>query len=105
MEARDLMTQTKIVRPLRNGQITIPIEFRREMGWTEETALQVTLDGKELRIKLLSPAEPGDNRQWLRELYEYFAPARQEAIERGYTDEEINEWIDEAVREVRARRG
>jgi len=39
---------------------------------------------------------------WLKELYDYFAPVRQEAEERGYTDEEINQWIDEALAEVRA---
>ena len=42
--------------------------------------------------------------EYLRELYELFAPVRQEAIDKGYTEEEINEWIDEAIREVRAER-
>ena len=31
---------TRIVRPLRGGQITIPAEFRRELGITEESVLQ-----------------------------------------------------------------
>ncbi|MGH2534244.1 MAG: AbrB/MazE/SpoVT family DNA-binding domain-containing protein [Thermomicrobiales bacterium] len=99
------MARTKMVRQLRSGQITIPIEFRRELGLTENSILEVTLDGRELHIKPLLSEDRGDNRHWLRELYEYFAPVRAEAIEKGYTEEEINEWIDEAVREVRANRG
>jgi hypothetical protein len=43
-----------------------------------------------------------DNSDWFERLYERFAPARSEAIERGYTEDEINQWIDEAVAEVRA---
>ena len=34
---------SRIVRPLRGGQITIPAEFRKELGITEESVLQVTL--------------------------------------------------------------
>lgn len=41
---------------------------------------------------------------WLKELYDYFAPARREALERGYTEEEINLAIDEAVTAVRGTR-
>jgi hypothetical protein len=48
--------------------------------------------------------EPGDRMDWFRKLYDYFAPVREEAVAKGYTDEEINEWIDQAVREVRAER-
>ena len=37
----------------------------------------------------------GDTSDWFERLYEHFAPMRQEAIERGYTEDEINGWIDE----------
>lgn len=40
---------------------------------------------------------------WLRELYDYFAPVRAEAIEKGYTEEEINSAIDAALQAVRVR--
>lgn len=40
---------------------------------------------------------------WFRELYGYFASARQEILECGYTEEEINDAIDEAVAAVRER--
>lgn len=92
---------TKIIRPLRSGQITIPVEFRKELGITQESLLQVSLEGQELRIRPVEVRETSQGSPWLRELYEYFAPVRQEAIERGYTEEEINEAIDEAIRAVR----
>ncbi len=40
---------TKIVRQLRSGQITIPVEFRRELGIEGEGMLQMTLKDGELR--------------------------------------------------------
>jgi hypothetical protein len=39
---------------------------------------------------------------WLKELYDYFAPVRQEAITKGYTEAQINDTIDQAVAAVRA---
>lgn len=38
---------------------------------------------------------------WLKDLYNYFAPARREIQERGYTEDEIDSAIDEAVAAVR----
>lgn len=38
---------------------------------------------------------------WFQRLYERFAPARAEAEQKHYTDEEINAAIDEAVAAVR----
>ena len=40
---------------------------------------------------------------WLAESYQRFAPIRQEAVEAGYTEEEINNAIDQAVAAVRAK--
>ncbi len=95
---------TKLVRPLRSGQITIPIAFRKQLGIGADTLLQLTLDEGELRLKPVQVADEPKGSPWLRELYDYFAPARQEAIDKGYTEEEINGWIDEAVAAVRAER-
>jgi bifunctional DNA-binding transcriptional regulator/antitoxin component of YhaV-PrlF toxin-antitoxin module len=96
------MAQTKIVRQLRHGQITIPIEFRRELGLSEDRILQMTLTEGELRLNPVVIGKQVADPEWLRKLYEYFAPARAEAIEKGYTEEEINEAIDAAVAAVRA---
>jgi len=96
------MATTKTIRQLRNGQITIPIEFRRKLDLTDDSVLQITLDGEELRLKRLVPTEQDDNRDWLRELYDYFAPVREEILAAGYSEEEVNADIDAALREVRA---
>ena len=95
---------SRLVRPLRSGQITIPAEFRKKLGIGEDTMLQMTLDGGELRLKPVRVAEAVAGSPWLRELYDYFAPVRQEAIDKGYTEEEINADIDAAVKASRAAR-
>lgn len=94
---------TRTVRPLRNGQITIPIDFRRELGISDDSLLQVTLEGDELRIVKLRAAPAAAGSPWLAELYERFAPVRQEAIDSGYTEEEISEAIDQAVAGARLK--
>ncbi|MGI8690719.1 MAG: AbrB/MazE/SpoVT family DNA-binding domain-containing protein [Thermomicrobiales bacterium] len=94
--------KTKIVRQLRSGQVTIPVEFRRALGIEEKGMLQMTLADGELRIKPLHVREAGTGSPWLKALYDYFAPVREEAIAKGYTEEEINAAIDEAVRASRA---
>ena len=95
---------TRIVRQRGRGQITIPAEFRRELGIEPETMLAISVEGNELRIKPLHLTERTEGSPWFRELYELFAPVRQEAIDKGYTDEEINAWIDEALHASRAER-
>jgi AbrB family looped-hinge helix DNA binding protein len=92
--------RTRIVRPLRSGQITIPAEFRRRLGISEESLLRVTLEDGELRILPVRAAERGPGSPWLRELYALFEPVRREAGR--YDEDEINEAIDAAVRSVRA---
>jgi hypothetical protein len=57
--------------------------------------------GNELRIKPVQVSEKAEGSPWLKELYDYFAPARKEAAK--YTEEEINADIDRAVREVRKK--
>lgn len=90
---------SRIVRPLRNGQITIPIEFRRKLGITEDSLLKVVLEGDELRIKPVRAEEQPKGSPWLKELYELFAPVHAEAAK--YSEEEINAAIDEAIAAVR----
>ena len=93
---------TKLVRPLRGGQITIPAEFRRRLGINGETMLRVTLCDDELRIKPVRVTDEQKGSPWLRELYEYFAPVREEIRARGISEEELFADIDAAVAEVRA---
>jgi bifunctional DNA-binding transcriptional regulator/antitoxin component of YhaV-PrlF toxin-antitoxin module len=93
---------TKIVRPLRGGQVTIPAAFRKELGIDAETMLRMTLVDGELRIKPIQVTEAPKGSPWLRELYEYFAPVREEILRRGISEEEVNADIDAAIAEVRA---
>jgi AbrB family looped-hinge helix DNA binding protein len=96
----------KIIRVLRGGQVTLPIEFRRRLGIEDGSMVTMaqTQDGALIvrPLKVLTAETEGS--PWLRELYERFAPVRQEILEKGYTEEEINRWIDEAVAEVRRER-
>jgi bifunctional DNA-binding transcriptional regulator/antitoxin component of YhaV-PrlF toxin-antitoxin module len=98
-----MATLKKIVKSTRNGQITIPIEFRKQLDNEGEALWQVTLENHELKVAPVRAVEAG-NADWYERLYERFAPARAEAIEQGYSDEEINGWIDEAVSAVRSKR-
>jgi AbrB family looped-hinge helix DNA binding protein len=96
---------TRMVRQLRGGQITIPADFRRALGIEQNTVLRMTLEGGELHIRPLQEVETARNTEWFRRLYDAFAPARQEAEQKHYTEEEINTAIDQAVAEVRRRHG
>lgn len=73
---------SKIVRPLRSGQITIPAEFRKRLGIQENTLLRLTLAGDEIHLKAVRAAETAAGSPWLRELYDRFAPVRREALAR-----------------------
>ena len=61
--------------------------------------MQMTLEGGELRIKKVQVSETAATAPWLKELYDRFAPVREEA--KGYSEAEINEAIDAAVTAVR----
>lgn len=94
---------TKIVRPLRNGQITIPADFREKLGIDGDTLLQIRLIEGELRIKPVQISDKPQGSPWLKELYDYFAPVRQEIKEKGYTEKQVNIAIDAAVKAVRKK--
>jgi hypothetical protein len=84
--------------------MTIPAEFRRELGVDDETMLRVTLlDG----TMMVTPVRVDESRKgspWLRELYEYFAPVREEILAQGISEEELFADIDAAIAEVRAEK-
>ena len=95
------LIRSKVVRQLRGGQTTIPADFRKELGIHEETLLEVILEGRELRIRPLEVASSSSG-DWFRQLYELFAPVREEAAAR-YAEEEVDRFIDEAVQAVPRR--
>ena len=96
--ARDGST-TRIVKPLRSGQITIPAEFRERLGITADSVLQMSLTEGELRIRPLEVTRRAAGSPWLKELYDLFAPVREEA--KQFSDAEVDAAIDSAVRAVR----
>src|SRR3990170_3070592 len=93
---------TRIVRPLRGGQITIPAEFRKRLGLGPDDLLKLTLVEGELRIKPVRVAETGEGSPWLKELYDLFAPVREEA--KDVSEQEIDAAIDQALAAVRRKR-
>lgn len=93
---------TKVVRPLRNGQITIPAEFRQKLEIDEHTLLQIVLVSGELHIRPVRIANRQAGSLWAKELYDMFAPVRKEASK--YKEEEIDKDIETAVRAVRKKR-
>ena len=91
------LTPTRIVRPLRRGQLTIPAEFRRRLGIDDDTLLQLTLHEDKIEIVPVVTA-PAVGKCWAKELYEMFAPVRADA--QAMNEAEIDSLIDE----VRAQR-
>lgn len=85
-----------LVRPSKGGRITIPIELREQLGIDEDTVLELSVNGNELRLRPVR-AQPGSD--WLKELYDELAPIRDGM--RDLSEDEVNALIDEAVAEVR----
>ena len=96
---------TKIIRPLRGGQGTIPADYREKLGINVDTLLQISLIQGELRIKPVKAVDIVGGSPWIKELYELFEPVRKEAIEKDYTEEKINTAIEKAVVAIRTKHG
>ena len=97
------MTLSKVIRPLRGGQITIPAEFRAKLDIDERTLLQIDLVGQELHIRPVHVTKAAAGSGWARELYDLFAPVRKETAH--HSEKEIDADINRAVAAVRRRRG
>lgn len=94
---------SKIIKPLRSGQITIPADFREKLGIDSSTFLRINLIQGELRIKPVQVSEKVKGSVWLKELYDYFAPVRAEIKHQGLSGKEINDTIDQAIKAVRKK--
>ncbi|MDE3076117.1 MAG: AbrB/MazE/SpoVT family DNA-binding domain-containing protein [Chloroflexota bacterium] len=90
---------SRLVRPLRGGQITIPADFRERLGIGVDSLLRLTLSEGELRIRPVQVTQRAAGSPWLKDLYDAFAPVREEARRCGET--EIDRAIGEAVEAVR----
>ena len=94
----------RVVRATPSGHVAIPDEFRAALGIDPETPLLLTLKDGALHLQPVLRGGDGVGSPWLRQLYDYFEPWRREAEEKGYTDEQINGWSDEALAEYRRER-
>jgi AbrB family looped-hinge helix DNA binding protein len=92
----------KLVKQLRHGQITIPKEFREALGLEETDMLSISLGDGKLEVEPVRVEPKVKGSPWAKELYDLYAPVRTGL--KDIPEEEINEAIDEAVREVRARK-
>jgi transcriptional pleiotropic regulator of transition state genes len=56
----------KVVKVTSKGQVTIPVEVREALGIDEDTHLEVSEHGDEIRMRKLVPARPlgGDDPIW-----------------------------------------
>lgn len=90
----------KTVHVLRGGQVTIPIEFRRELGIEDASLVEFTLANGQLSMRPMETKPKGS--EWLRDVYEAFAPVRREIREKGMTEDEVDALIEDAFQEVRA---
>jgi AbrB family looped-hinge helix DNA binding protein len=94
--------RTKLIRQLRNGQITIPAEFRRRLGITEATVLLMSLQDGELRLKPVRLSGEDEGSPWLQAAFEAFAEVRGQTEK--FSEEEIDAAIRDAVSAVRRSR-
>lgn len=93
---------TRIVRQLRGGQITIPADYRRRLGITDDSLLQMSAEAGELRIKPVRVTDQAGS-DWMNDLYDLFAPVRSQATK--HSEEDVNTAIDKAVQAVRKAHG
>ncbi len=94
-------TDQRLVRVQEKGQITLPAEVRKSLGIKKGDLVAVSEETGAVVIKPVQTTHTTGS-LWLKELYDYFAPVRQEAITKGYTEAQINDTIDQAVAAVRA---
>jgi len=73
--------------------------MREALGLQAEDLLSIEFSDGKLEIEPVKVAPRGIGSQWLLELYELFTPVR--ASLESYSEEEINEAIDEAIEAVR----
>ena len=91
---------TRVVRPLRRGQLTIPAEFRRRLGFDDDTLWELRLQEDKIEITPVV-AKPAAEMAWARELYAMFDLVRQDA--QGMEEAEIDALIYEAIDEVQSQ--
>ena len=93
------MSERILVRIQQDGQVTLPVETRDREGFKSGDLVAVEQTAEGVLIKPLPITDQRVGSPWLKELYDAFAPVREEASD--FSEEEINEAIDAAVKAVR----
>jgi AbrB family looped-hinge helix DNA binding protein len=91
----------KLVKPLRHGQITIPKEFREALALGDQDLLSISLVDGKLEVEPVRVEPRAKGSRWAKKLHAEFAPVRKAFA--GRSEKGVNEAIDKAVKEVRAR--
>ena len=68
------------------------------LGITDDSLLQISTEGGELRIKPVKVTDHAGS-DWIKELYDLFASVREQTAK--HSEKDINTAIDEAVQAVR----
>jgi AbrB family looped-hinge helix DNA binding protein len=90
----------RVVKQLRHGQITIPKDLRDAAGIEPEDMLSIDMVEGKLQVEPVKVTSKHKGSPWLKDLYDLYSPVRK-SLE-NVPEHEINEAIEEAVREVRA---
>ena len=98
------MAKTRIVRLLRNGQITIPKEFREALHLEPDDLFAITVKDGKLQVAIARARVTQEGSPWLKDLYDLFAPVRRSYAKSGMSEDQINADLDAALREARAER-
>ena len=93
---------TRIVRQLRGGQVTIPADYRKRLGITDDSLLQMSEEAGELRIRPVRITDQS-NSDWIKDLYDLFTPVRAQTSK--HSEKDVNDTINEAVQAVRKAHG
>lgn len=98
--ASDVLTEFVVF--LRDGHLAIPEELRLRLGLEDGSPVRLSVTGNGILIEPSAAVGRPNSSSWMKELYDYFAPVREEVLASGITEEELNAEIDAAIEEVRA---
>ena len=90
------------IRTRIDDSIILSGDVIRAAGLATGNLLEVHVEDGELRLVPAGANTPAPESNPLADLYDYFAPVREEILASGVSEEEINADIDAAIAEVRA---
>ena len=81
------------IRVLPDGTVTLPPDVVQTAGFAEGDTIAVSMESGGLRLDPAGRSATALRKQALRDLYDYFAPVREEVLESGISEDELNELI------------